>query len=84
MKKNSKITQIGIPGGSNHIPTGALQFKDDWPGLFIRGDEAFAFMLELKQILKVLEKQGNRECFTYVTRGIASIIEQDVIIRNDS
>jgi hypothetical protein len=84
MEKNSQITQIPIQVGSDRIETGAIQFNDDWPGLFIRGDDAFALMLELKQLLQALEEQENRECLTYVTRKIVSIIEHDVIVRNDS
>lgn len=31
------------------VETGAVQFNDDWPGLFIRGDNAayYAMMLEM-------------------------------------
>lgn len=84
MAKNSQITQIPIQGGSDRIATGAIQFNADWPGLFIRGDDAFALMLELKQLLKALEEQDNRECLIYVVRRIVNIIEQDVIVRHDS
>lgn len=52
MEKNSQITRIPLPDGSDRIETGAIQFNEDWPGLFIRGDEAFALMLELKQLLE--------------------------------
>ncbi|MGI0016434.1 MAG: hypothetical protein ACREBU_23685, partial [Nitrososphaera sp.] len=79
MEKNSQITQIPIQDGSDRIETGAIQFNDDWPGLFIRGDDAFALILELKQLLKTLEEQDNQECLTNVVRRIVSIIEQDVI-----
>src|SRR5262245_25769149 len=37
-----KMTQIPIIGNSGITPTGALQFRDDWPGLFIHGDQAAA------------------------------------------
>jgi len=36
--------------------TGAMQFGDDWKGLFIRGDNAFAFALAIKQALPFLEQ----------------------------
>lgn len=36
--------------------TGPMQFGDDWPGVFIRGDNCFHFALELDQAIKVLEK----------------------------
>lgn len=32
------------------IETGPVQFGNDWPGLFIRGDEAGAYMAALKAI----------------------------------
>lgn len=28
--------------------TGVMQFGDDWPGVFIRGDNAFAYAIALK------------------------------------
>ncbi|MDZ7361364.1 MAG: hypothetical protein ONB46_11645 [candidate division KSB1 bacterium] len=52
MEKNPHITRIPIPGRPDRIETGAIQFNDDWPGLFIRGDDAFALMRELKQLSK--------------------------------
>lgn len=30
--------------------TGAMQFTDDWPGIFIRGDNALAFEIMLRQV----------------------------------
>lgn len=31
--------------------TGPMQFRDDWPGVFIRGDNAFAMAMALEQAL---------------------------------
>jgi hypothetical protein len=38
-----------VPGVSERVETGPLQFGDDWPGVFIRGDNALsdAQMLEM-------------------------------------
>jgi hypothetical protein len=36
----TRITKIALPGGSGLTPTGAMEFENDWPGLFIRGDDA--------------------------------------------
>lgn len=40
---------------SNHaykrIETGVVQFEDDWPGVFIRGDDAFAFTMALDSLV---------------------------------
>jgi hypothetical protein len=32
------------------VPTGALQFGDDWPGVFIRGDEAMAYASIVRRV----------------------------------
>jgi len=32
------------------IETGVVQFADDWPGVFIRGDNAIAYASELRRI----------------------------------
>lgn len=37
-----------VPGSMLRIPTGVLQFGDDWPGVFIRGDEALALANRLE------------------------------------
>jgi len=42
-----RITNIPIPGSSGGTPTGALQFRDDWPGLFLRGDSAIPVAVRL-------------------------------------
>lgn len=36
---------------NSRVETGPVQFNDDWPGFFIRGDNAFAFRLAIAQIL---------------------------------
>jgi hypothetical protein len=81
MEKKPRITQITVPSEPERVPTGAVQFNDDWPGLFIRGDDALTLMLELKDVLKTLAEQNDQQCQTYFIRNIVSIIEQDVIVR---
>jgi len=34
--------------------TGSLRFKDDWPGIFIRGDDAKMYALSLEHLIGVL------------------------------
>lgn len=34
------LRKVDAPEGGKRVETGALQIGDDWPGLFIRGDEA--------------------------------------------
>ncbi len=40
----------GAPGVNDRVESGAVQFGDDWPGLFLRGDDAFAMALDIKAI----------------------------------
>jgi hypothetical protein len=35
----------------NRIETGPIRFDDDWPGVFIRGDNAFYFAACLRDVL---------------------------------
>lgn len=52
--------------GSSRIETGPVQFGDDWPGYFIRGDNAFAITMAIQSILvnpyDVLS-MGQLKCF---------------------
>lgn len=40
-----------LAGQAECIETGAVQFGDDWPGVFIRGDNAMAFALYVEMEL---------------------------------
>jgi hypothetical protein len=47
-----------FPGhAANRVETGALEINDDWPGVFIRGDNAMHYAVCLKQLLAKLESQ---------------------------
>ncbi len=37
-----------LPAQEERVETGAVQFGDDWPGIFIRGDNAFAFAMAIE------------------------------------
>lgn len=41
-----------IPHESYRVETGPVQFGDDWPGIFIRGDSAFAYGIALAQLAR--------------------------------
>jgi hypothetical protein len=42
--------KIDLPEGEGRMDTGAVQFNDDWPGVFIRGDNAFHYALTLEAL----------------------------------
>lgn len=41
-----------LPEVENRVETGAVQFGDDWPGLFVRGDDCFALALAWYTLLR--------------------------------
>lgn len=40
-----------FPAAEPRVECGAIQFGDDWPGTFIRGDSAFAYATYLEIVL---------------------------------
>jgi hypothetical protein len=43
-----------LPGVQDRVETGPIQFGDDWPGMFIRGDNALIIAGMLDYIAKDL------------------------------
>jgi len=41
-----------LPAQAERVETGPVQFGDDWPGVFIRGDNAGYYALVLKEVLQ--------------------------------
>jgi hypothetical protein len=81
--KPDRMTRIPYPGDSGTTPTGALQFQNDWPGLFIRGDDAISLM---GQIRLLLERLTNDDDFGVQSalgclKHYADLIDRDVIVR---
>jgi hypothetical protein len=80
-----RIKQIPFPGGSGRVPSGAIQFENDWPGLFLRGDNAIALratILGLRQRLATHPDSTIGALLSQLQR-IADIIEEDVMVRKE-
>ena len=43
---------------TNRAETGVMQFEKDWPGVFIRGDEALSYANQLQILLDGLESRA--------------------------
>jgi hypothetical protein len=43
---------------SERLETGILQPKDDWPGIFIRGDDALMYAHHLQSLFAALEARA--------------------------
>lgn len=78
-----RIAQIPVPGGSGRARTGAMQFQDDWPGLFIRGDDAIVLLSAIEQLAERLADSKDVLVTSALSRlmSIAVIIDRDVIVR---
>src|SRR5215217_8007125 len=76
-------TQIPLPGGSGETPTGAMQFQQDWPGLFIRGDDAIFVAASIRELEGRLAGNDDVRIAMALSRltKIADIIERDVKAR---
>jgi hypothetical protein len=46
---------LKLPAVGARVETGAVQFGDDWPGVFIRGDNAFGFIGALEAAIAKFE-----------------------------
>jgi len=82
MKTRPKILQIPLPGGSGNATTGAVQFQDDWPGLFVRGDDAMVASNAIRELEKRLAKHPDVEVrfFVHLLAPLADIVERDVVV----
>jgi hypothetical protein len=59
-----------------------MQFLDDWPGLFIRGDDAIPLFAELRR-LDTLLRERCETCLPWTLSAVAEIIERDVRVRHE-
>ncbi len=75
-----KITKIPFPGSSGQVPTGAIQFQDDWPGLFLRGDTAIPLADKIRYLEKALSNHPDKiiGIVLFQLGELATIIENDV------
>lgn len=80
-----RITQIPVPGSSGQTPTGAMQFQDDWPGLFVRGDDAIMLMSAIVRLRERLADHPDVVVASALDQlaRYADIIARDVIVRGE-
>jgi hypothetical protein len=80
----SKVIQIPLDGGSGPIPSGAIQFRNDWPGLFLRGDKSIMLASIIRGLQQRLSEHPDKTVgAALVLLGeVAEIIERDVAVRD--
>ena len=80
MTDKPRPLQIPLPGGSGRAPTGAVQFQDDWPGLFIRGDTAIIMAHAIRTLEASLRDTADVVVASQLMKlaRLAEIVERDV------
>jgi len=61
------------------IETGSVQFGDDWPGVFIRGDNAAYYAMILKQFLDNPDMRKDNIIMTSVLNGLVSTLSGCIV-----
>lgn len=64
-------------GPGNRAETGPMQFGDDWPGVFFRGDEALLFARSLGAVaiaLKTLNLAENDKFLLRIVEGLEATL----------
>jgi hypothetical protein len=51
------MVYLDLPEELNRLETGPIQVGDDWPGIFIRGDNACWYSFLLKQLFSELKEK---------------------------
>lgn len=52
MRRMSELRKF--PAQQSRVETGPVQFGDDWPGVFIRGDDCFGYAMCLGSVLAAM------------------------------
>lgn len=78
--KNGEIRVF--PKQDIRVESGQIQFGDDWPGIFLRGDTAYAYALSLSSILDSISDEDN-----FLHKSILRGLEFDLkscLVRSDN
>lgn len=73
-QENPKIQNIKCTR-DNRVETGVVRFNDDWPGVFIRGDNAFAYAQYLKVLLAIHRESETQTLAAGEIEGLVETLE---------
>jgi len=65
------------------VETGAVQFGEDWPGLFVRGDDCMGLAGSIRRVLEALDPEQVRELAASAIplREVREMIEGHVLVK---
>lgn len=77
------VRSLPAPADGRRVETGAVQFGDDWPGLFIRGDNAHSLAMNLARLeLSLQEKDyAKADGFMSQVKWLVAEIQGEVIVK---
>jgi hypothetical protein len=83
MGVNNRILLLPPPPGLSRVETGAVQFGDDWPGLFLRGDNAHGLVVLIRQLTERLAEHPDPVVADLLARLTqwANLIDREVLVR---
>lgn len=80
-----EVRMLAAPEDGGRVETGPTQFGEDWPGVFIRGDNAFAYAMALEMIFgehgKVPEehKEISDQVNYSMVRGLITVLRSCIV-----
>lgn len=77
MNNEDKIRKF--PKQEKRVETGPIQFGDDWPGVFIRGDNAAYYAFTLKSMIEYKRKNGSMTIEDSVLVGLLSDLASCIV-----
>lgn len=63
-----------LPAQTERVETGPMQFGDDWPGVFIRGDNAFHFATLLRAYIAAKATDGDNWLTAMMVQQLADLL----------
>ena len=82
---NEKVTKVSRFRVPSRPPSGAMQFGSDWPGLFLRGDDAVYLLVYIRGLKNTLEQAGlDPSTEMGLLFELAEIIENNIAVNKDT
>lgn len=79
------IRGLPAPGnGQGRVETGPVQFGDDWPGTFIRGDDSFRFKCSIDLLMEWMQQQDDAPWIAAnCMQALASLFDQSNLVSRE-
>lgn len=63
------------------IETGVVAFGEDWPGVFIRGDDAYNYAVQLEAVLEAVRgsQDGMVLLSAHIVKGLKDLLRSSVV-----